>query len=313
MKILALSGFVPEQICDTIRFTGYSGTQKISHYCGYVSDFISQVLEDDSINGAIFPRSCDSSRVINSYLEKSNKFTYQLVVPSRTDEAAVELLAKNIEDYKNALEHHYEMEINDIATRIEKVNERNRQLKALYKDIDKISYSSYLEAIHSMLMKPLSEQVVPFFDVINGRKGKKVYLMGSFLTNVEVARSIENAGLIISGDNLTESKRLFSAPNIASSGNLYVNIAESILQNRLSPTQNDFESILKMDLEEIKQKDIQGVIYVTQKYCEPYDYMYSIYRKMLDKENIPVLRISLTDSMDSKVSEAAIEAFADIL
>ena len=71
MRILSLSGFVPEQICDVVRFTQYEGDYKISHYCGYVSDYISQVLNDASIDGAVFPKSCDSSRVISSYL--SNK------------------------------------------------------------------------------------------------------------------------------------------------------------------------------------------------------------------------------------------------
>ena len=33
MNILALSGFVPEQICDTVRFTRYTGDRNITHYC----------------------------------------------------------------------------------------------------------------------------------------------------------------------------------------------------------------------------------------------------------------------------------------
>lgn len=34
MKILAMSDLVPEQICDIVRFTKYSGDLRISHYCG---------------------------------------------------------------------------------------------------------------------------------------------------------------------------------------------------------------------------------------------------------------------------------------
>lgn len=313
MKLLTLSGFVPEQICDIVRFTRYSGTQKIAHYCGYVSDYIAQVIEDNSVDGAVFPRSCDSSRVINSYLEKCDKFAYQLIVPARKDEVATQILAKNIEELKVSLENYFDIEINDVEQRIKKINKRNAQLRELYKHIDKVSYSLYLEEIHNMLERPLDEQTVPVLEQLEGRIGKKVYVVGSFLSNINVVKLIENAGLIIAGDNITESKRLFSAPDVECSGDFYMNIAKSMLQNKLSPTQNDFESILMSDLDEIMQKEIQGVVYITQKYCEPYDYMYSVYKKMLDENNIPVLRISLTDSTDSKVSEAAIEAFADIL
>ena len=313
MKLLALSGFIPEQINDVIRFTGYSGTQNISHYCGYVSDFISQILEDNNIDGCVFPRSCDSSRVIKSYLEPCNKFVYQTIVPARKDEMAIQLLAQNIKDYKEALEKHYDIEITNINDRILKINERNSQLRAIYENIDKISYYSYLDSIHRMLTCPLFEQKSPTFSFIEGRTGKKVYLVGSFLSNIELIKHIEQSGLIIAGDNITESKRLFSVPDVSISGNIYVNIASSILNNSLSPTQNDFESIILTDLKEIKEKNIHGVIYVTQKYCEPYNYMYSAYKKMLDQNNIPVLKIDLTSSIKDKISKSVIEAFADIL
>ena len=77
MSILALSGHIPEYIGDIIRFTNYSGDRNIAQYCGYASDFISQVINDDSIDGAVYPRSCDSARIIGSYLEKSGKRFFQ--------------------------------------------------------------------------------------------------------------------------------------------------------------------------------------------------------------------------------------------
>ena len=90
MKILSMSGFVPEQICDTVRFTGFDGNEKLSHYCGYAADFIAQVKEDSSIDGAVFPKSCDSSRSIGSYLEETGKFLYSMPVPVvMTDESVI--------------------------------------------------------------------------------------------------------------------------------------------------------------------------------------------------------------------------------
>ena len=95
MKILSLSGFVPEQICDTVRFTQYEGERTISHYCGYASDFISQVMNDASIDGAVFPKSCDSTRVISSYLAECGKFLYQF----RFDVAGIQEIQKSIWHY----------------------------------------------------------------------------------------------------------------------------------------------------------------------------------------------------------------------
>lgn len=313
MKILSLSGFVPEQICDVIRFTEYSGNHKISHYCGYASDYISQVLNDNSIDGAVYPRSCDSSRVISSYLQESGKFYYQITVPARQDDVAVQFLAADIENYKNAVEKYYGVKIVDVKERTERINTRNKELKKLYENIESISYGAYLKAIHEMLQTPLWEQRVLKNIPKKNAENKRIYLVGSFLSNSNVADIVEKSGMTIVGDNLTESKRLFSFPMVEIGGDIYKNIATGILKNKLSPTQNRFEKILLDDLEEIKQKEVKGVIYITQKYCEPYDYMFSVYKKMLDKKGIPVLRVTLTDSTDNRKIEAILEAFADIL
>ena len=53
MKLLAMSGLIPEQICDVVRFTQYAGERNLPHYCGYASDFISQVMQDNRIDGAV--------------------------------------------------------------------------------------------------------------------------------------------------------------------------------------------------------------------------------------------------------------------
>ena len=314
MKILSLSGFIPEEICDTIRFTGYQGEEKISHYCGYAADYISQVLEDDSIDGAVFPKSCDSCRIMGSYLSNcKEKFLYQFGVPARQDGAAETYLAAEIQQYQKAVEGYYKVSITDIPQRIQKVNKRNKKLEELYKNIEDISYGSYLKSIHNMLQQPLYQQTIPSELPSKSTNGKRIYLVGSFFSNTALADTIESSGMKIVGDNLTESKRLFSGPKADPNGDIYMNMAAKILHNHLSPTQNNFSYILKDNLEEIKHKNVQGVIFATQKYCEPYDYLFSIYKKMLDEQGIPVLRVVMSDSTDNRKLEFAVEAFADIL
>jgi benzoyl-CoA reductase/2-hydroxyglutaryl-CoA dehydratase subunit BcrC/BadD/HgdB len=312
VKILSLSGFVPEYITDIVRFTHYNGTKRISHFCGYVADYISQVQSDTSVDGAVFPRSCDSCRVLPDYLSACKKFIHQINIPARQDEAAIRFFASCIQNYHKAVERHYGVLISDIAERTERINERNRKIFTLYESIADFSYSGYLENIHDMLTKPLTEQTV-LTPQKSSKGDKTVFLVGSFLSDLSVVKSIEKAGLQIAGDNLTESKRLFSTPAVKPEGDIYRNIAASLLNSRLSPTQNNFSAILEADIDEIKKKDIDGVIFVTQKYCEPYDYLFASYKRMLNEHNIPVLRIVLTDTADNKRAEMAIETFADIL
>lgn len=312
MNILSLSGFIPEQICDTTRFFSYAGRQNISHYCGYAADFISRVLDDPGIDGCVFPRTCDSSRTLESWLADSGKFVYRMHIPARRDGSAVEYLTENIRQYKAAVERHYGITLNDIPKRAQLVNERNRGIARLYDTLPDISYRAYIDLLQSMLRRPLSEQSVPD-NLPAGCGGRPVYLLGSTLCAPKLVSAIEGAGMKIVGDRLTESKRLFSAPPVSTEGDIFENIAASMLHNPASPTHDDFGSILNEDMEEIRRKGVRGVIFITQKYCEPYDYLFSVYKRMLDELSIPALHLTLTNSTDSRCFDTAVESFVDLL
>lgn len=316
MNILSMSGYIPEEISDTIKFNGYEGDRNISHYCGYVSDFIDMVLHDDNIDGAVFPHTCDSSRIIKSYLGETNKFIYQLNVPIRRDRAAIIYFANILKEYKTSLECHYNISIDNIAERNEYINKRNEYLTGLYNNLESIKYSAYLMLIHKMLSTPLFKQLDNLPEIEKQESGKPVFLVGSFLSCSNIAGIIEENGMKVIADNLPESGRLISK-NLsfgnAADGDIFEKIAEKTLGGRLSPTQNNFKEIIKTDLDIIKKREIKGVIFAVQKYCEPYDYLYSVYKKALDENNIPSVKISLTDSQNDKNAQLSLESFAQTL
>lgn len=313
MRILALSGFIPEQVCDTVRFTQYKGDRNIKNFCGYVSDYISQVLKDDSIDGAVYPRSCDSSRNITSYLSDTDKFHFQINVPVYNTEGAVEYFAASVRAYKEAVEGYYGIRIDDMDQRIDALDRRNALIRQQYEDLSGCSYSDYLESIHNMLQKPLFEQSREA--EITGREetGKRVFLTGSFLSNTGIVRKIEEAGLTVAGDAFPESGRIASMKSDRVSSDPFIQTAASILSMRPSPTQNSFRTIIESDIEEIRRKDVKGVIYITQKYCEAYDYLYSVYKKAVEDAGLSILHISLNDTEDDMKAGLALEAFADII
>lgn len=311
MKILSISGFVPEQICDFVRFNGYSGDRNITNYCGYANDFISQVLNDDTIDGAVFPKSCDSTRIINSYLD-GKKYAYQINVPARRDETSIVFFSDVIKNFRESLEERFGSELGDIKERSIKINERNNVIKEAYGALSDISYSAYLKSIHKMMKNPLMNSNSEISIKSKLPVKHNVFLVGSFLSNESIVEMIENTGLGIIGDNLPESGRI-QGRQTEISDDMYLAISKEILGRNLSPTQNDFSSIIKNDIQEIKQKKCEAVIFVTQKYCEPYDYLYSIYKKKLDDIEVPSLRITLNDSEDDRKVKLLVEAFADML
>ena len=312
MNIISLSNYVPEHITDVVRFVGFFGERNISHFCGYASDFISCVNNDTQFDGAVFPKTCDSCRILKSYINKNDKFVHQINVPISSDESSVSYYAKELLNYKEHLEKHFNISISEssIKDRIRRINKRNEEIKKLYDKLENVSYYDYLTNIHSALRKPLLEQVVGDISLIDKKSFKRGYLVGSFLCNTEVVRIIENAGINVVGDNLPESGRIAFSKQVSCDGDIYYNIAESILNaNRMSPSMSDFRRIINDNILEIKNKKVDCVIFLVQKYCEPYEYLYSVYTKELRKCGIPFLKIVLTDTTDIQKVDLMIGAF----
>lgn len=313
MNILSLSNFIPEQICDTVRFFGYPGDIRISHYCQYAADFVSRALADSEVDGAVFPKSCDSCRVIGSYLKECGKFIHQVHVPTGRDDTAVSYFADSLRKYRRAVEDYYGVTLADISERARTVSARNRVLRELYEGLPKTDYSAYLDMLHELLTRPLMEQTVQeTLPKCQNGDGAPVFLVGSTMTDTGIAKRIEDAGMKIVGDRLPESRRLIFAPEVRTEGDIFENIAASVLRTAPSPTQNDFQRILSEDRDELIQKGVRGVIFVTQKYCEPYDYLYPAYKTMLDETGIRSLRLTV-DGSGTHGTALAIETFGDML
>ena len=314
MKILSMSGFVPEAICDTVRFNGYKGDAGFSHYCAYASDYISQVLADDTIDGAVFPKTCDSSRSISSYLEDSDKFVYPIAVPVVDSVDAISYFAYVIRDYNTALERYYKIKIteDDIKDRLELIEARRLKIESLYEELGRgLSYSSDIDAIHTALAKPLAEQKIEADGI--SEEGIPVFLVGSYLTSAGIIKTAEKFGLNIVADDLPESGRLIKKFDHAANKDLYEQIALSVLCASHSPTLNEFGGKILSTRMEIDAKKCKGVLILTQKYCEPYDYYYSVLKKSLDDAAIPCLKIELDGSLDPNLHESELAAFASIL
>lgn len=315
MKILGLSNFIPEHICDIEHFWGNDQAQDISHFCRYVSEYIARAKMEQDVDGLVFPKSCDSSRIIANYLSDTDKFLYQLTIPSHCDTDTIVYMANQLQLFQEKVERYYGIKIDNISERITNIENRNEQLKKVYDSLDEYTYESYIKFIHNIMNQSLNQEVEIDYNQLEKKEkaSKKVFLIGSTLCNLELIKTIEEMDLSIVGDNLPESGRLVSTPKISTDGNIYYNIAKTMLERRMSPTQNDFSSIVTRDIEEILEKNVEGVIFVTQKYCEAYDYLFYIYEKEMKKMGIPILKLDQSTDANIGREQMKLEVFRETL
>ena len=110
---------------------------------------------------------------------------------------AIRYFAEILKNYSKALKEHYKVSLTteSIERRIELINKRNAWIKAAYDRLDRISYYEYLSKIHQLLSEPLEIQAEEIEFVETETTDKKVYVVGSFLANVEIAETIERLGM----------------------------------------------------------------------------------------------------------------------
>lgn len=322
-NILCLSNYVPEEITDVIRFNVYEPVLRLESICTYAVNFVSQVIDDDSIDGAVIPNSCDSIRAARDMaLKRTQKFLHQIKHPLRfpADALTITYYSHEIKHYKNHYENHFNITITEeaIENRILLLTKKIAFLKKLYDELPGISYYSYLKAVNESLrtLLPGWEKKLDIHYPLPGGN-KRVYLIGPYLSDLSVIQTIEaNNGSIV-GDDLTNSKRYFSCNGLmptAKPQNIYETVALRNLAKYPSPTSNNFDYIIKKNLEEIKRKEVRGVIFVYQKFCEPHEYIYPLLKEMLEKEGIPSLKLQMENrNFQGDPLETRIAAFLDMI
>jgi benzoyl-CoA reductase subunit C len=125
---------------------------------------------------------------------------------------------------------------------------------------------------------------------------KRIMIMGPLTDNYALLSRIEQFGAIIVDDDITNGSR-YCSQDVETRGDLYENLAKRYLSAGPSPTLN---SNIKTDeqafQERIDKLDLDGVIYINQKFCEPHVHNYFAKLAFLKQRKINVLMLEIEHS-----------------
>jgi benzoyl-CoA reductase/2-hydroxyglutaryl-CoA dehydratase subunit BcrC/BadD/HgdB len=320
-KILYLSNYIPEEIVDVYRFNTYLPAMKLDNYCTMVLNYMSQIICDDTVDGALIPNTCDSVRVARDILKtQTRKFVFQLKHPLKLSINSIIYYATQIKKFKEAFEKHFEVKIteDEILHRIKLIREKMQFLRRRYEYLAPFSYYEYLKALNQSHRSPLEDwrKILDIkFSTIKGPK--KVFLIGPYLTDLSIVQMIEKYEGNIVGDDLSNSKRYFFSEDFLphmDTGDLYESIAIQNLSRFPSPTSNRFNYIIVKDIDEIVRKGVKGVFFLYQKFCEPHQYIYPLLREGLEEKGISTFLLQLENKEhQAEIFENRIQNFMEMI
>jgi benzoyl-CoA reductase/2-hydroxyglutaryl-CoA dehydratase subunit BcrC/BadD/HgdB len=299
------------------------------NHCIWAKNLLEQAINgfNEEVKGIITTHGCDcTNREFDIWLECVKlDFLYFLNVPLKRNDAALKFYIEDIKELISQLEQKFDIKIshskiseaikkmNQIRTLLREISEFRKELKlkgsefhALVKkvqQIDKNQAIQILEETLNDLKKAKPDNIKP----------KKILLTGSDIDDTEFIRFLENLGFQIVVDDLGIGLRYFSS-NVDESEEPIKALAKYHLNkpnySTKFPSFNRYKTLKDL----IEKYNVDGVINVANKFCEPVLYSHPYFSKRFKELGIPYLFIEMEYNRESYNQLATrFEAFAEII
>ncbi len=335
VEIIRAAGYHPVRIKGANNENGAGGDELLcSNICSYIKTLTDEKLAGnlDHLEGIVFTNSCDGMRRLYDAwirIDKGRKFNYFLDVPKNNDEASIQYFADLIKKFKEKLEYHFKLEIQneDINRSITLYNGMREKVTAfLQKQWDGyIGHSGY--DIYTLLKKginavpekfqdyvsSLSSLMKKIGDIPESKSAPSLFIWGSILENEEIIRMIEDAGARVVSEDLCTGSRYFDK-EVEITDNPYKSISERYLKRLPCSRMVDVFGRIKNIIALIERRAISGAIYHSLKFCDHTLYDYPLVKEEFERKNIPLLHINCDNSSKSEGQiKTRIEAFIEQL
>jgi len=300
------------------------------NHCVWAKNILDQALNgmDSDIIGLICTHGCDcSNREFDIWLECVNlPFLFFLNAPLKRNETALRFFIDDMKELISQLEEHFQLNITSekISEAIKKMNHirellreisdyrkklvlKGSEFHTLVKNVQQMDKNKALEMLELKLeelkaQKPQSNKTL-----------KKILLTGSVIDDTEFIRFLESLGFHVIIDDLCIGTKYFWN-NVNETEEPLKALAEYHINKPIYSTK--FPSYKRFEtLKDLAKKfDIDGVINIAQKFCEPILYDHPYFNKKFKELKIPYLFVEIEYNRESyKQLTTRFEAFKEII
>jgi len=333
-EVIYAAGFHPFRLREDNPSTKMADTYLHYNLCPYVRSCLDIGLRKDipQLKGIVIASSCDAVRslyhVWQHYLSWS-AFVHFMNLPRNAGSRAVDFFKKEIRKLMDALVTEGGSKIND-ADLVEAVgiyNESRDLMSELYELRKNVNlgltgglvYKIVLSS-QSMPKKAFNRKLKEFLSDVKRRAeqsspttGPRIMIAGSLLPDLQIIQIIEEAGALVISDDLCSGSRYFEG-NIEKGDDLLKAISYRYLHKAPCARMKDTDFRLERVKKQVDEYRVDGIIYVSLKFCDNHLYDYPVYREYFQKISVPVLQIE-EDFIGGNTGQirTRIEAFIEML
>ena len=330
-EIFMAAGFTPIRLLGdpTIEHDKVNEHVPPTH-CVWAKNVLEQAIRglNPEIKGVVASHGCDcTNREFDIWVESVDlDFLFYLNVPLKRDKTALNFFLNDLKELISQIEDKFKIKIQ--SDKIKEAIKITNQIRNLLKEISNYRNNMILKGseFHELvklsqindknyvleLLKTRLEELknkVPFTD----KKMKRILLTGSVIDDTEFLKFLEDKGFQVVADDLCIGSRYFWN-TIEEDKDPLIAIAEYHLSKPLystkMPSYDRFEF-----LKELAEKyEVDGVINIAMKFCEPMLYDHPYMNKKFKELDIPYIFIEMLYNREQyKQLSTRFEAFAEII
>ena len=335
--------YVPEEILHamgilSVRIRGSREPEDVTEpyitgwWCAHCRSSLADVLKGkySYVDGIIYAVSCPHIFQVYNTWSRHGKLTYSydFWIPENTrNPFALDFLRKEFVKFARSLEVWTGKSLDEgkLSQSVELFNQNRQLLEQIYAlrkgPNPPLSGSEAMEIILAGMTMDKAEHVQLLQEVLPKLESRKLpsprarlMLVGSEIDDVELVRFIESHGVRVVADDLCVGRRYFAGGPISPNGDLLQAIASRYLNRPHCPQKDIVErSRLPQIFQQIEEYQVDGVIFLLEKFCEPHAYDIPNIKDYLDKKGIPFLMLEVDLTTPVGQFRTRVEAFLDLI
>lgn len=328
-EIIHAAGMLPIEITGDIDNVTLADVYMPDYACSFTRGFLEKILRGDYnyLDSVVLTAFCDSILGMYNTCERVSKenIFYLLHYPSVLLDETYDYFLDELLRLRAFIENLGQKEVSDESLRqsIRIYNENRGLLRKLYDlrktDNPPISGVESLEIVlssmtthkehHNQMLKKLlrnmTEQKEPLTNTV------RVLVSGNIIDQPDILRIIEETGAIIVSDDLDTGTRYFW--NLVEESKKPLKAIAKRYLEVPSPFRHPFEDRTDYLMNMVKEFRVDGVIFLTGKFCDPYLFDYPYLEKALREEGFPTLSLEQEYPIARMAFKKRVEAFVEML
>jgi len=328
-EVIYAANSLPVGIFGEIRNFAKANVYLPSFCCSFMRGFLEKLLEKGYkyLDLVALPSLCDSIWGFYSIWKQisNDPDIYLLHYPSKRDREATEYFTEEVKKFKNFLEKFTGEGFLEkkLKNAIDVYNENRRLLKKLYesrkRESPPILGFEALDVVLSSMTTPKALHNQMLKELLDGIAGRREYpegevrllVSGHVLDDSGILKVIEGSDGLVVSDDLDSGSRYFWSL-VDDVGNPIESVSQRYL-NLPSPYRPDVRDRIGHLTTMIKEFHVEGVVFLTRKFCDPYLFDHPLLEEALRQMGVPSFHLEFDYPLAKASIRTRVEAFIEML